>query len=166
MDPISTSPGVPPTLVAASQIPTSNASKQRQQSHLNTKYDSEDEDTSDESEDDESEDDEAILHEDFAEFKRRVRVEETRRAEGNRRAGGLKTQKAMVKAWQVSNNFLLLLFINYFSYRSSSVLPLRRVKYKMILLTSIISSSTFDSAPSDQSAIDKVLTFRERLLAR
>ncbi|KAJ7756996.1 hypothetical protein B0H16DRAFT_1314634 [Mycena metata] len=32
-------------------------------------------------------------------FKKSVRVKAVRRAEGNRRAGGLKTQKAMVKAW-------------------------------------------------------------------
>lgn len=115
MNPTSTSPRVPPTgLVAASRVSTSNVSQQHKQSHENTEDNSEDEDTSDESEDDESEDDNAILHEDFAEFKRRVRVEETRRAEGNRRAGGLKTQKAMVKAWQASNNLRPFLFINYF----------------------------------------------------
>ncbi|PPQ75836.1 hypothetical protein CVT26_001130 [Gymnopilus dilepis] len=36
-------------------------------------------------------------HEDF---KKRIRVEETKRAEQNRRAGGIKTQNAMVKAWK------------------------------------------------------------------
>ena len=38
---------------------------------------------------------------DFKAFQRQVRVDETRRAEGNRRAGGIKTQRAMVKAWEV-----------------------------------------------------------------
>jgi hypothetical protein len=37
----------------------------------------------------------------FQAFQRQVRVDETRRAEGNRRAGGIKTQRAMVKAWEV-----------------------------------------------------------------
>jgi hypothetical protein len=37
----------------------------------------------------------------FQAFQRQVRVAETRRAEGNRRAGGIKTQRAMVKAWEV-----------------------------------------------------------------
>ena len=90
-------------------------SRPHKQSHaITAEDDSEDDDTSDGSEGDESEDDDAILHEDFTEFKRRVRVEETQRAEGNRRAGGLKTQKAMVKEWQVSHNFLPLPFINLF----------------------------------------------------
>ena len=38
----------------------------------------------------------------FKAFQRQVRIDETRRAEGNRRAGGIKTQRAMVKAWEVS----------------------------------------------------------------
>ncbi|PPQ96770.1 hypothetical protein CVT26_006269 [Gymnopilus dilepis] len=33
-------------------------------------------------------------------FKKRIRVEETKRAEQNRRAGGIKAQNAMVKAWK------------------------------------------------------------------
>lgn len=33
-------------------------------------------------------------------FQQKVRVDATRRAEGNRRAGGLKTQRAMVRAWK------------------------------------------------------------------
>ena len=175
--PTSTSPRVPPTLGAALQISTSNVSRPHKNYLINTQDDSDDEeDTSDESEDDESEndesendeseDDDAILHEDFAEFKRRVRVEETGRAEGNRRAGGLKTQKAMVKAWQASNNFLPLLFINYSLHRSLSVSPSRRAKYKTTLLTSITSSSTFDSALSDRSAVDKVLISQEHLSVR
>ncbi|KAJ6483022.1 hypothetical protein DFH09DRAFT_1253099 [Mycena vulgaris] len=40
---------------------------------------------------------------DHEEFRIGVRVDAVRRAEGNRRAGGLKTQKAMVRAW---NEFL------------------------------------------------------------
>ena len=45
---------------------------------------------------------------DFKAFQRQVRVDETRRAEGNRRAGGVKTQRAMVKAWEVGE-----LTVNY-----------------------------------------------------
>lgn len=59
-----------------------------------------------ESEDDDEEDtpsDEEAQHE---AFKKSVRVKAVRRAEGNRRAGGLKTQKAMVKAWDVRGYFL------------------------------------------------------------
>ena len=55
----------------------------------------------DETEDDESEDTE-ILHEDFTTFKHRIRVEETLREEGNRRAGGIKMQKAVARARKVS----------------------------------------------------------------
>ncbi|PPQ74282.1 hypothetical protein CVT24_001198 [Panaeolus cyanescens] len=38
--------------------------------------------------------------ESFKDFQKRIRVEETKRAEQNRRAGGIKTQNAMVKAWK------------------------------------------------------------------
>ena len=38
----------------------------------------------------------------FSEFQRRLRVDETRRAEANRRPGGIKTQKTNVKLWMVS----------------------------------------------------------------
>ncbi|GLB44253.1 hypothetical protein LshimejAT787_1601830 [Lyophyllum shimeji] len=38
--------------------------------------------------------------EDLDAYKIRIRVDATRRAEGNRRAGGLKTQRAMVRAWE------------------------------------------------------------------
>ena len=38
---------------------------------------------------------------DFKAVQRQVRVDETRRAEGNRCAKGIKTQHAMVKAWEV-----------------------------------------------------------------
>lgn len=106
-------PHVAPTVVATSLHSTSNASRQNTEQHRGAEDDSEVEDTSDESEDDESED-EAILQEDFATFKRRVRVEETQRAEGNRRAGGLKTQKAMIKAWKVSYVSLLWFLANNF----------------------------------------------------
>ncbi|KAF9474955.1 hypothetical protein BDN70DRAFT_814884, partial [Pholiota conissans] len=37
---------------------------------------------------------------DFNHFKTRIRIEETQRAEKNRRPGGIKTQNAMVKAWE------------------------------------------------------------------
>ena len=51
----------------------------------------------------------------FKAFQRQVRVEETRRAEGNRRAGGIKTQRAMVKAWEVSRfdcRFITIYFLH------------------------------------------------------
>ncbi|PPQ79199.1 hypothetical protein CVT24_012739, partial [Panaeolus cyanescens] len=38
--------------------------------------------------------------ESFTDYQKRIRVEETQRAEQNRRAGGIKTQKSMIKAWQ------------------------------------------------------------------
>jgi hypothetical protein len=41
---------------------------------------------------------------DHEEFRIGVRVAAVRRTEGNRRPGGLKTQKAMVRAWLVSLN--------------------------------------------------------------
>lgn len=97
--------------MATSLLSTSDVPRQNKEPNPTFEDDSEAEDISDGSEDDESED-EVILHEDFAGFKRRVRVEETQRAEGNRRAGGLKTQKAMVKAWKVNKILLLLFFIN------------------------------------------------------
>jgi hypothetical protein len=36
----------------------------------------------------------------FRAFQTRVRVDAAKRAEGNRRAGGLRTQRAMVRAWE------------------------------------------------------------------
>ncbi|KAJ6548089.1 hypothetical protein B0H10DRAFT_2170043 [Mycena sp. CBHHK59/15] len=65
-------------------------------------------------------------------FKNGVRVETIRRAEGNRRAGGIKTQNAMVKAWKefteiklkkreirdgIVDEHSMLLFINYSAER-------------------------------------------------
>ena len=41
--------------------------------------------------------------ENFEEYKTQIRVQETQRAEKNRRAGGVKTQNAMVRAWEVSS---------------------------------------------------------------
>jgi hypothetical protein len=54
----------------------------------------------DDNEDAEDEDD-ANRREGFVAFQKRIRVTAAKRAEGNRRAGGLKTQRAMVKAWDV-----------------------------------------------------------------
>lgn len=39
---------------------------------------------------------------DHEEFRKQMRLDATRRAEGNRRKGGLKTQHAMKKLWEVS----------------------------------------------------------------
>lgn len=47
------------------------------------------------------EDDEVISDSEFTSFQRDVRMHETKRAEANRRPGGIKTQRGMVKAWQV-----------------------------------------------------------------
>ena len=52
-------------------------------------------------------------HEDF---KKRIRVEETKRAEQNRRAGGIKTQNAMVKAWKVWSFFYSFSILYIFSH--------------------------------------------------
>lgn len=45
--------------------------------------------------------DENMNDEEFLEFQRHTRVTETRRTEENRRPGGIKTQRAVVKAWTV-----------------------------------------------------------------
>jgi hypothetical protein len=63
----------------------------------------EDEDEADDDDDDHG----ADKRESFGAFQKRVRVNAAKRAEGNRRAGGLKTQRAMVRAWEVC--LLLLL---------------------------------------------------------
>ncbi|KAF8816577.1 hypothetical protein BYT27DRAFT_7229903 [Phlegmacium glaucopus] len=68
-------------------------------------YDDDDEEEEEEEYYDRREDDDEggkLLDEDseFKAFQRRVRIDETQRAEGNRRAGGIKTQRAMVKAWE------------------------------------------------------------------
>lgn len=47
------------------------------------------------------EEDEVISDSEFTSFQRDVRMHETKRAEANRRPGGIKTQKGVVKAWQV-----------------------------------------------------------------
>lgn len=46
-------------------------------------------------------------HEGFRAFQTRVRVDAAKRAEGNRRAGGLRTQRAMVRAWEACFHFPL-----------------------------------------------------------
>lgn len=48
-----------------------------------------------------TEEDEVISDSEFTSFQRDVRMHETQRAEANRRPGGIKTQKGVVKAWQV-----------------------------------------------------------------
>lgn len=68
----------------------------------------EEEDERDEGEEDlreqDSEDEDS--DQEFESFKRRVRVEETERAEMARRPGGVKTQKAVVRDWNVSGQIL------------------------------------------------------------
>jgi hypothetical protein len=56
---------------------------------------------SDDDDEDAEDEDHANRREGFVAFQKRVRVTAAKRAEGNRRAGGLKTQRAMVKAWDV-----------------------------------------------------------------
>ncbi|KAJ7493956.1 hypothetical protein FB451DRAFT_1491519 [Mycena latifolia] len=56
-------------------------------------------DDDEDGEDDESDTDSGEEEAAHAAFKKSVRVAAVRRAEGNRRAGGIKTQKAMCKAW-------------------------------------------------------------------
>jgi hypothetical protein len=68
--------------------------------------DEEDEDGEElEDDNDELKDDDEEFDEDantaFEELRKRVRVEATQHAEANRRAGGIKTQRAMVRAWEV-----------------------------------------------------------------
>jgi hypothetical protein len=57
-----------------------------------------------------SEDDEDEEMVDLEAFKTKVRVDVAARVEGNRRAGGLRTQKGLVRAWKVprSLSFLIL----------------------------------------------------------
>jgi hypothetical protein len=49
----------------------------------------------------------------YKKYQASVRVEAAKRAEGNRRAGGLKTQKAMVRSWDVSKDFKFPDLIKY-----------------------------------------------------
>ncbi|KAF4613240.1 hypothetical protein D9613_010772 [Agrocybe pediades] len=83
----------------------------------------------------ESDDDEAVdlsSPRKFDKFRKQVRVEEAKRAEGNRRKGGIKTQKSVVKAWEefcaqalskseikdtIIDEHHLLLFIRYSAHR-------------------------------------------------
>ena len=46
----------------------------------------------------------------FEELRKRVRVEATQRSEATRRAGGIKTQRAMIRAWEVYFHALILFF--------------------------------------------------------
>ena len=62
--------------------------------------DQDDEDGDQDDEDEGNEDDKA-----FEELRKRVRLEATQQSEANRRAGGIKTQRAMVRAWEVRFHF-------------------------------------------------------------
>lgn len=63
--------------------------------------DDDDEGGEEDSSSDEDLEENTVNDEEFLEFKRRTRVTETRRTEENRRPGGIKTQRAVVKAWMV-----------------------------------------------------------------
>lgn len=43
----------------------------------------------------------------FTAFQTQTRIQAAKRSEGNRRAGGIKTQKAMVRAWEVCSRIIL-----------------------------------------------------------
>ena len=62
----------------------------------------EDEDDNDSSESESTEEQRLNSPRTFRKFKHQVRADAARRAEGNRRPGGLRTQRAMVRAWEVS----------------------------------------------------------------
>jgi hypothetical protein len=66
--------------------------------------DDEDEDEDDD-EDDEAKDEEELQ---YRTFQTSVRVDAAKRAEGNRRAGGLKTQRAMRRKWEVKSTPVFL----------------------------------------------------------
>lgn len=68
-------------------------------------YDPEEDESSDEDRDENESDDEEggpSQGQSHTSFQRQVRVDATQRAERNRRIGGLKTQRAMQKGWNVS----------------------------------------------------------------
>ena len=76
-----------------------------------------DEEEVDEEEEDEDQDDEDEGDEDdkaFEELRKRVRLEATQQSEANRRTGGIKTQRAMVRAWEVRfySSFFLKILAN------------------------------------------------------
>jgi hypothetical protein len=54
-------------------------------------------------------------------FQRKVRLDATQRAEGNRRPGGLKTQHVMRKAWEVSTCFDLTLMTPLTAIRNPGI---------------------------------------------
>ena len=58
-------------------------------------------DPAEDSKEDSNEDDGAMPRQSFRAFQTRVRADAAKRAEGNRCAGGLRTQRAMVRAWEV-----------------------------------------------------------------
>ena len=66
------------------------------------RHQQEEEEPSDDGGDGDAEDeDQDRQQQNYGDFQKRVRVTAAKRAEGNRRTGGLKTQRAMVKAWKV-----------------------------------------------------------------
>jgi hypothetical protein len=74
--------------------------------------DNDEEEAEEEEEEDEDQNDEDEGDEDdkaFEELRKRVRLEATQQSEANRRAGGIKTQRAMVRAWEVRFYFLFFL---------------------------------------------------------
>ncbi|KAJ7939116.1 hypothetical protein B0H13DRAFT_1850851 [Mycena leptocephala] len=110
-------------------------------------YEDDDDGSDNEGADGDAEDDEEDGDEDeegptdMNEFRRGVRVAAVRRFEANRRAGGRKTQAAMVKAWNVKEF-------------TAKTLKTRRSRTALSMSTPCSSIST--SVQSDQSALEKV----------
>ncbi|TFK72415.1 hypothetical protein BDN72DRAFT_894771 [Pluteus cervinus] len=136
-------------------------------------YDLEHDDKELEEDEDDDDDEESA----FEQFKTQVRVSATRRAEGNRRPGGLKTQKAMVRAWNefvqqarqkreladdIVDEHSLLLCINYSAERPKRTR--QRVDIPGTFIGAVISAQKNSSLGlrirKEQDAMDKTLARR------
>lgn len=103
----------------------------------------------------------------FRAFQASVRVDAAKRAEGNRRAGGLRTQKAMVRAWEVCQSLTVFCRSDrgaHQGFRSS--LPKRRqtAMSRTALLMSILCCSSSNSVRNGPSEHAKVPTSPGHLL--
>ncbi|TFK72355.1 hypothetical protein BDN72DRAFT_894862 [Pluteus cervinus] len=136
-------------------------------------YDLEPDDEELEEDEDDDDDDEESA---FEQFKTQVRVSATRRAEGNRRPGGLKTQKAMVRVWNefvqqarqkreladdIVDEHSLLLYINYSAERP------KRTRQRVDIPGTFIGASQLKKQffgalriRKEQDAMDKTLVRR------
>jgi hypothetical protein len=102
-----------------------------------------------------SDDDEEDTHwtaEQKKAFRIRTRVDAAKRTEGNRRAGGRKTQNAMVRAWNVSCSIVVLQQLTHF--RNLHGTHWRQAKLTIPLSTSMLfcfTSSFVQSGPSEHA---------------